>query len=87
MQFVPDHKSRPINNVDHKTEATVVSTVLTKQDKVMDVLRSLTIRLDILHTHTNVSRKGTMLEAVQLIMDSLSRETSNPQRYGSSILG
>jgi len=48
MQTVPDRKSRPINNVDHQTEATVVSTVFTKQDKVMDMLRSLTIRLDTL---------------------------------------
>jgi len=48
MQTVPDHKSRPISNVDHKTEATVVITVLTKQDKVMAMLRSLIIRLDIL---------------------------------------
>ena len=46
MQTFPDRKSCPINNVDHETEATVVSTVLAKQDKVMDMLRSLTIRLD-----------------------------------------
>jgi len=78
MQTIPDRKSRPINNVDHQTEATVVSTVFAKQDKVMDMLRSLTIRLDTLGKVV----KSSAEEQLQ----GRHREASNDRTQGTNNL-